>query len=48
MERLINQIDHVLIQTKYAKETFVILSEILDLPMNHLAQLSIRLKCWIK
>lgn len=33
MEEPINQIDHVLVQTKYAKEVFNILSETLDLPI---------------
>lgn len=33
MGKVINQIDHILVQSKYAKETFKVLSETLDLPV---------------
>lgn len=33
MGKVINQIDHILVQTKYAKETFNVLVKVLDLPI---------------
>lgn len=34
MDTLINQVDHIMLQTKYAKEIFTDLSQVLDLPVT--------------